>query len=354
MAPNKHCLVQPSHALVICRPTSISSHSYGPLAAAPSRAELKLQEALATWVGPHGRSMHGGDWQLETTPGSTFDPATVAAQRTAQRTAAAVSSNSKDLLLPGHPNWSSSVSQVDLLKHQVAAASLYAAGQPSAGSMENAAAGLQPQDGGSAPANNILPAPTLGSVTVTTMQQVMQPRLFAATATAACTGGSSGGSATDSVVAQHSSAGSDTAVLDKLDAAASNAGASSSGSIAWSGSGGSSGHAALRTADWPVLSGAHEHAVVQPLRWVRRNNRPPQQPHKKQQAQQKRLAHVADEAVGGWGGGYAADSSGEHGASSRVLAATGSNHSKAEALNDAAVLVPPEYFQVRRSGTLAA
>jgi hypothetical protein len=174
------------------------------------------------------------------------------------------------------------------------------------------------------------------------MQQLMQPRLFAATEQSSSSS-SSKGSAFDSVVAQHGSAGSDNAVLGRFGPAASNAGVSSSGSDPWSGS---SGPTALHTADWPVLSGAREHARAKPLWWVHHNNRPPPQWHKKQQ---RRLASVVDEAVGGRGNAYAADSSTEHGAGSRVLVAAG-NNGKAEALTDAAVLVPSEYFQVRQSG----
>lgn len=80
MAPSKDCLVQPTHALVVCRPTNISSHSYEPLAVPPSPAELKLQEALATWVGPQLPFPRSDEWQLEVTPVSTFDAVTAAKQ----------------------------------------------------------------------------------------------------------------------------------------------------------------------------------------------------------------------------------------------------------------------------------
>lgn len=381
MAPSKDCFVQASHALVICRPTSISSHAYVPLAAAPSKAELKLQEALATWVGPHGRSMHGGDWQLETTPVSTFDATTVAAQRAAA--AAAVSGNSNDAPLHGNPHWSSSVSQVDLLRRQVEASSMYGAGQPSIGSLEGAAPSPQPLEAQDVPANNIVPAPQLGSTRAAAGHDTMQLSMVAAAAAAApmnmqlnsgsgaapmsrelalsgqvaaAPGGSSSSinAVFGPVAAQQSSSSGNAAVLGRLSVApAGPIGSSSNSSSTGGGSSSSSTSAsrgtsvALRTADWPVLSGAHDKGCSKPLWRVQPSNKPKCPRLNQQHVQRRRLSALIEESVGGYSR-FAADSCGEVELKpSRVLQVLqGPTASRAGGLNDAAVLVPPEYFEV--------
>jgi hypothetical protein len=60
MAPHKDCVVQATHALVLCRPTYVSSRAYAPLAA-PECGEQQLADALTTWVPAHLQPVPGNN-----------------------------------------------------------------------------------------------------------------------------------------------------------------------------------------------------------------------------------------------------------------------------------------------------
>lgn len=101
--------------------------------------------------------------------------------------------------------------------------------------------------------------------------------------------------------------------------------------------------AALHTTDWPVLSGAHEHPATKPL-WRRQlPDSCKQQQQSSSRQDRKPLASTVKQVVNGWASGFAADSV-EGGTAARQLA--GRAEREAGVLNDAAVLVPPEYFAV--------
>jgi hypothetical protein len=473
MAPSKDCLVQPTHALVVCRPTTFSSHGYAPLPAPPSTADLKLQEALATWVCPQLPFPRSDEWQLDVTPVSTFDAAAAAKQRvegTATGTAIAAATNvsisGKSSAGAARP-WDSSVSQVELLRQQVKAASRYSDGQPSLASVESSSgvAAVPLQAVPAQPANNIVPMPHLSSSQVSTVSDLMQPGLLAAAAVTrvavASTAGSEGAaqastavvpakaintasstpSGTDSssssspavaqqatmaltsqVAAQpahgglellHTAGGATMpfsyrpVLFDRSAVTADSASSASKGSTisrepvpfrgidsasidsdsdgspavtqgastapsspgsphtgveatmpfskrpvlydrsALTGDSASSTGkgAALHTTDWPVLSGAHEHPAAKPLWRRQRDSCQPQQQPSSSRQDRKPLSRTVEQVVNGWASGFAADSV-EDGNTARQLAGKALMSRAAGMLNDAAVLVPPEYFAV--------
>jgi len=348
MAPSRDCVVQPTHALVVCRPTSISSHSYVPLEAAPSQEQLRLQEALAAWTGLPGRT---GTDKLPAMVVSRVDASSTAEQRPGPSGAAASSSASSP---QAGTKWSSTVSQVDLLRQQAEACSLYSDGQPSLASSECVTGG-QPQAGKASTSNNIVPIQQLSgsrvgsdsgpwdtSSLVGAAAQLASlelqfdtikssaPAQAAHTSTAHLPDYTTANSAAvgDPAVAD---APTDRQCLLAVSSSSTSSSTSSSSNMA----------DALRTADWPVLSGMHPQADSGTL-W-RLAKLPGQQLR-----QTRPLGTVSNggSSTRGWPSGFAPDNSVESGAGLRMLPLSSRAAQLPGAVNDAAVLVPPEYFEV--------
>lgn len=336
MAPSRDCVVQPTHALVVCRPTSISSHSYVPLEAAPSPEQLRLQEALAAWTGLPGHTASGMD-RLPAVAVSRVDASSTAEQRPGPAGAATSSSTSSP---PAGAKLSSTVSQVDLLRQQAEACSWYADGQPSLAGSECVTGG-QPQAGIASTSNNIVPIQQLSgsrvgadygpwdtSSLVGAAAQVASQELQADTIKSSAPSQAAHTSTAHlpSYTTATSAAVDDAAVTDvRTDRACSSSNMAD----------------ALRTADWPVLSGMHPHADNGIL-W-RLAKRPGQQLR-----QTRPLGTVSSggSSTRGWPNAFATDNSVENSAGLRMLPLSSRAAQLPGAVNDAAVLVPPEYFEV--------
>jgi hypothetical protein len=388
MAPSKDFVVQEKHSLVICRPTDIGD--YRPLDAPPPESELRLQEALAGWVGPTGQYLHDSEWLLQHTPVTTFGTALAAEQRSSHLADVAPTpgptavpsgvNTSSSFLLPGS-QWSSAISQIELLRQQgeVATCSI-SDGQPSI--MDGGECGAPGFDmqlaGPAATSNNIVPVPQLGSVQVASMRDALQPSLavaspagqqlssstrgaepaMAGTGPTAAASPSTSGNAV-AAAAQQGVLGlaaayvhpfcMDTPGSVVLTDASKGAPAASgwtpggSSSVRSSGSSSNTSHgdgAALRTTDWPVLSGAPEHSPKSLWPLPRYAKQQPAQ-RKRQISQRMPKSSVV--------GDFAGHGTGAHAKPSQMPHRTGH---QPVVLNDAAVLVPPEYYAVRAADSL--
>ena len=387
MAPSKDFVVQEKHSLVICRPTDIGD--YRPLDAPQPKSELRLQEALAGWVGPTGQSLHDSEWLLQQTPVTTFGTALAAEQRSSHLadvsptpgpTAVPIGggSSSSSFLLPAS-QWSSTISQVKLLRQQVEVATPSSDGQPcTMNGGECGAPGFGMQLAGpTATSNNIVPVPQLGSVQVGSMRDALQPSLAVASPAGQPLSSSTGG-AEPSAAGTGPTAAASPSISGNTVAAAAQQGvlglaaayvhpfcmdtpgsvvltdaskgvpaargftrAGSSDAHSSSSSSSSEGDgAALRTTDWPVLSGAPEHSAKSLWLLPRYAKQQPAQ-RKRQALQRMSKSSVVGDFTGHGNGAHA-----------KPLQMPHRTGHQPGVLNDAAVLVPPEYYAVSEADSL--
>lgn len=131
MAPSKDYIVSSTQALVVIRPTAIAAHAHHPLMQPPNMAQLLHAEISTSrkWVGKQGKPLYFNDQLTPIAVPAAADNGVPAAGATVE----------------GYPpalDWSKSgVSQVDALRQQVEASNLYADGQLDSGlSMQDAPA----------------------------------------------------------------------------------------------------------------------------------------------------------------------------------------------------------------------
>ncbi|WIA29180.1 hypothetical protein OEZ86_011691 [Tetradesmus obliquus] len=138
MAPSQDYVVLGSQALVICRPTSIRSHAYHPLAQPPNVAQMlhSYSNTVLDWERQPGRVVHGTA-QLAT-------PALAAAAAASMHSHDATSVSHE--WLPAMEDWSKAgLSQVEALRRQVEAG-----GSSSNDSISSAASSKRPVGGSGA------------------------------------------------------------------------------------------------------------------------------------------------------------------------------------------------------------
>lgn len=237
MAPSQDYVVLGSQALVICRPTSIRSHAYHPLAQPPNVAQMlhSYSNTVLDWERQQGRVVHGTA-QLAT-------PALAAAAAASMHSHDATSVSHE--WLPAMEDWSKAgLSQVEALRRQVEAG-----GSSSNDSGSSKAPQLQ---------NNIVSVSQLVAASSLVAASHAMDKSKAAVA-AVPAGAAAHGRATGA--ASTAAGGSSTALLPRQHWLSGVSGPRCEwpGSVncdaASNSSSGRSTPAGLRTTDWPVLSG---------------------------------------------------------------------------------------------------